>query len=104
MNKRKIIRRITKRLDHRALLEGLAEEASELSQAALKYIRAAQLSNNATPTTIEEAKTALQEELTDVLNYCELLGLEPLPEEKALEKLKRCSKRLKKAQKGEQNV
>lgn len=74
MNKRKIIRRITKRLDHRALLEGLAEEASELSQAALKYIRAAQLSNNATPTTIEEARAALQEETDRRIELLRIVG------------------------------
>ncbi len=39
-------------LDTRTLLEQLAEEASELAQAALKFIRAAEYSNNPTPITL----------------------------------------------------
>lgn len=37
------------KLDRRTLLEGLAEEASEISKAALKVIRAERLSNNYPP-------------------------------------------------------
>ena len=40
---------IKHKLDMRTLLEQLAEEASELSQASLKLIRAKGLSNNSTP-------------------------------------------------------
>ena len=53
------------KLNERALLEQLAEEASELSQAALKLIRAKKLSNNVTPKTEQEAVLALAEEITD---------------------------------------
>ena len=37
---------VLQHLDRRTLLEQLAEEAAELSQAALKAIRAEELSNN----------------------------------------------------------
>ena len=50
---------ILDKLDERTLLEQLAEEASELSQAALKLIRAKKLSNNVTPRTEQEAVLAL---------------------------------------------
>lgn len=40
---------IRSKLDRRTLLEQLAEEASELSQSALKVIRADGMSNNYTP-------------------------------------------------------
>lgn len=56
---------ILDKLDERTLLEQLAEEASELSQAALKLIRAKKLSNNVTPKTEQEAVLALAEEITD---------------------------------------
>ena len=56
---------ILDKLDERTLLEQLAEEASELSQAALKLIRAKKLSNNVTPRTEQEAALALAEEITD---------------------------------------
>lgn len=56
---------ILDKLDERTLLEQLAEEASELSQAALKLIRAKGLSENVTPRTEQEAALALAEEITD---------------------------------------
>lgn len=56
---------ILDKLDERALLEQLAEEASELSQAALKLIRAKGLSNNVTPKTEREALLNLMEEIED---------------------------------------
>ena len=56
---------ILNKLDERTLLEQLAEEASELSQAALKLIRAKGLSENVTPRTEQEAALALAEEITD---------------------------------------
>ena len=46
---------ILDKLDERTLLEQLAEEASELSQAALKLIRAKGLNNNNTPAGDQEA-------------------------------------------------
>ena len=62
-------------LDARTLLEQLAEEASELAQAALKFIRAAEYSNNPTPITLQEAQVSLDEELHDVLAVASLLGI-----------------------------
>lgn len=62
-------------LTERILLEQLAEEASELAQAALKLIRAAEYSNNPTPITRQEAEVNLDEELHDVLAVASLLGL-----------------------------
>lgn len=62
-------------LDARTLLEQLAEEASELAQAALKLIRAAEYSNNPTPITLQAAQVNLDEELHDVLAVASLLGI-----------------------------
>lgn len=53
---------VRNKLDSRALLEGLAEEAAELSQAALKLIRAKGLSGNPTPISDEEAEAHLAED------------------------------------------
>ena len=62
-------------LTERELLEQLTEEAAELSQAALKLIRAEKLSNNTTPITAGQARTNLQEEFSNVLVVAELLEL-----------------------------
>ena len=56
---------ILDKLDERALLEQLAEEASELSQAALKLIRAKGLSENVTPKTEDSVMLNLVEEMID---------------------------------------
>lgn len=56
---------ILEKLDERTLLEQLAEEASELSQAALKLIRATKMNNNFTPKTEQEAIENLVEEVMD---------------------------------------
>lgn len=64
---------ILDKLDERALLEQLAEEASELSQAALKLIRAKALSNNVSPKTEQEALLALAEEMVDCSIVIDLL-------------------------------
>ena len=62
-------------LTERDLLEQLAEEASELSKAALKLIRASGMNNNATPVTREQAAENVLEELRDVLIAAEALGI-----------------------------
>lgn len=62
-------------LDRRTLLEGLAEEAAELSQAALKMIRAKGSNGNPTPISAEEAEAKLLEEIADVRNCINVLGL-----------------------------
>lgn len=69
------ITRIGEHLPTRDLLEGLAEEASELSQAALKVIRASGINENVTPVTESEAYNKLVEEVTDVMLYLATLGL-----------------------------
>lgn len=51
-----------------AMLEGLAEEAAELAQAALKLARVIR-EENPTPTTGETAVAHLTEETADVLLY-----------------------------------
>lgn len=62
-------------LTERDLLEQLAEEAAELSQAALKLIRAKGMNKNVTPVREEIAADAVFEELNDVLIAAEALGL-----------------------------
>lgn len=61
-------RYIKSQLSGRDVLEALAEEAAELSQAALKMIRACRLgwTNNVTPVTPKEALDNLLEEMADV--------------------------------------
>lgn len=68
---------ITQKLGARERLEVLAEEAAELSQAALKMIRAYRMGGavNPTPLTPEEALENLFEELADVELAVETLGL-----------------------------
>lgn len=58
---------VSNNLTEREKLEQLAEEATELAQAALKAIRAKKLSNNSTPTTEDTANMNLAEEVDDVL-------------------------------------
>lgn len=48
-------RYVLEHIDRRTLLEQLAEEAAELSQAALKLIRAEKLSDNPTPANVSIA-------------------------------------------------
>lgn len=60
---------IMNKLDDRTVLEQLAEEAAELSQACLKLIRASGFSNNVTPVDREDALRNLREEFADV-NMC----------------------------------
>ena len=73
MNKYKKI--VQETLSERDLLEQLAEEAAELSQAALKLIRASGMNKNATPVTYEKAADNLIEEFRDVLIAAEAVGL-----------------------------
>lgn len=68
---------IKSRLSNRALLEQLAEEAAEVSQAALKVIRAAKSSENPTPVTLDEAIDNTFQELQDVIIVADVLGFLP---------------------------
>lgn len=67
------IEHIAKTLSERDLLEQLAEEASELSQVALKLIRAAKYSDNVTPVKEQEAIENLVMEFNDVLLSWEIV-------------------------------
>lgn len=62
----------------RVLLEQLAEESNELAIAALKLIRAENLSENPTPTNANEALANFHEELADVVMVLDSLGFIPL--------------------------
>ena len=78
------------------LLCQLAEEASEMAQAALKLRRATE-PGNPTPITREKAEAALLEEFADVLLVCSVLGLADRGEEIAgihIRKTKRWIRRL----------
>lgn len=68
---------ITQKLGARERLEVLAEEAAELSQAALKMIRAYRMGGavNPTPVTAKEALENLVEEVADVELAEEALGM-----------------------------
>lgn len=65
---------VLEKLTQRELLEGLAEEASELSQAALKMIRATD-SANVTPVSEQEALYRLHEEVNDVILMLDALDI-----------------------------
>lgn len=56
------------------LLAGLAEEAAELAQAALKYRRAL-TGINPTPVSAEDARAAMLEEIVDVEQYINMIGV-----------------------------
>lgn len=63
--------------DLRSLLEALAKEANELSQAALKTVRAFDLIDSPTDVSCEDAVNALLEECSDVVLCAEALSLNP---------------------------
>lgn len=64
---------ILEKLDERALLGQLAEKASEVAQAALKLIRAKELSNNNTPVREQEGMLSLALEYMDLLMVYDML-------------------------------
>ena len=66
---------ISDHLTPRELLEQVAEEATELAQAALKACRALEDSNSPAGCDQNEAWTRIDEEMVDVFNaYCALYG------------------------------
>ena len=76
------------------LLAGLAEEASELSQAALK-LRRVYDRRNPTPLTLNEGWNNLEEEIADVLLYLDRIDYDRHAVERIKEaKLERWKKRL----------
>ena len=81
------------------LLCQLAEEASELAQAALKLHRAED-GTNPTTVTVEEALRNLEEEVGDVLNALEVLEIDVFAvwhDGGRLKKMRRWSERLEEA-------
>ncbi|MGM9529294.1 MAG: hypothetical protein ACI3XH_04770 [Phascolarctobacterium sp.] len=83
-------------LSRRELLEGLAEEAAELSQAALKVIRAEKLNGNPTPLKAFDARENLAEEISDVMTMAYMLDILPAVFWPDPEKMERWVKRVKK--------
>ena len=64
---------IANNISELAVLMALAEEASELSKAAMKLARAKGLLDNPTPISVEQAEAGLIEEYNDVLNCVTIL-------------------------------
>ncbi len=68
---------IRKKLTKPAMYEGLAEEAAELAQAALKYARICR-GENPTPVSLREARDHVLEEYTDVFHIASyIIGIKP---------------------------
>lgn len=65
---------IANNISELAVLMALAEEASELSKAAMKVARAKGLIDNPTPISVEQAENNLIEEYNDVVNCIDVLG------------------------------
>lgn len=84
-------------LPSRDLYAQLAEEGAELTQAALKCIRAQGFSENPTPVSCEDALKNLREEINDVLIAAYVLGLVDRSCVKDWHKLVRWAKRIKEA-------
>lgn len=84
--KDKYIASIRKKLSKRTLLEGLAEEAGELANAAMKVIRAEGINNNYTPVTPKTAFCNLVEEYGDVITVASVLGIKAKDNGKKLER------------------
>ncbi len=103
MNERdKYFGQIRIKLTPRDLLENLAEEASEVAQAALKMIRAYGWSKNTTPVTTAEAQVNLEEEIIDLLCMLDVIGYDLqhlLDAEKACRKWRRWANRLEEGEK-----
>lgn len=85
---------VLKNTDRRTLLEQLAEEAAELSQAALKLIRAEGLSSNPTNRNTLIAQEQLNDEVADVLMMVDALRI-PVLESYANDKWQRWADRIK---------
>ena len=65
---------IANNISELAVLIALAEEASELSKAAMKYARAKGLLDNPTPISVTQAENDLIEEYNDLLNCIDMLN------------------------------
>lgn len=87
---------IRSKLDRRTLLENLAEEAAELSQAALKVIRAEKLSPNVTDKSAFAARNNLIEEVRDILCVIDMLEIDIPDNGEEYWKIERWKSRLEK--------
>lgn len=85
---------VLKNTDRRTLLEQLAEEAAELSHAALKLIRAEGLSSNPTNRNTLISQEQLNDEVADVLMLVDALRI-PVLESYANDKWQRWADRIK---------
>ena len=65
---------IANNISELAALIALAEEATELSKAAMKLARAKGLLDNPTPISVAQAESDLIEEYNDVVNCIDVLG------------------------------
>lgn len=92
---------IVENTDTLAILLALAEEASELSQAALKYARALGLVKHPTPTVSCEALRNLQEEINDLALVMLVADYKNIVSSMTIdyEKIERWANRLRKAEK-----
>lgn len=90
-------------LPDRDLLEHLAEESAELSQAALKLIRAKEMSQNPTPISEDEALASIKEEANDVLIVLVILGLADQSAVHDWRKLVRWAERIEKRERRKEN-
>lgn len=84
---------INESMSRKDLLLALAEEAAELSQAALKLARAEKLVNHPTPISKDQALKDLEEEYVDILLCSRVLDLE-VNQELLRKKALRWAKRL----------
>lgn len=75
--------KIKDRIGEAAVLEQLAEECTELAQAALKMARI-ERGENPTPVTMKKAKENLEEEIADVYVCLNVLGVEVTPSDESL--------------------
>lgn len=90
-------------LPPRDLYAQLAEEGAELTQAALKCIRAQGFSQNPTSLSCEEAVKNLWEELNDLLLVAYVMGLVDRSCVKDWHKLVRWAKRIEKRERRKEN-
>lgn len=96
-----VLEYIYHKTSERSLYEQLAEEASELSQAALKIIRTFGNTDNPTTVGFYEAFNNIREELTDVLLVCDLLEIDK-QDDVYLRKLYRWHERIKENEKSKE--
>jgi len=66
---------VSHQVSEKAMIEQLAEECAELSQSALKHIRAIG-NGNPTPKTPEETWRSMVEEFNDICLIANIIGLE----------------------------